>query len=84
MYSAKYEATLVIVALSTFLPSKRIDSTERVWSICFKLERTDLNNSITRDSLSPPAVEPAHAPVNISKNKIPFENVGHRLKSAVA
>ena len=39
---------------------------------------------MTRDTLKPPPVEPAHPPTNIRVNKIILENVDHFAKSAVA
>lgn len=37
-----------------------------------------------RETLMPPPVLPAEAPMNISSTSIPFENAGQWLKSAVA
>ena len=39
---------------------------------------------ITRLTLTPPAVEPAHPPINIATSRSILEDVGHVLKSAVA
>ena len=45
---------------------------------------TDLNSTTIRDTLIPPPVLPAQAPINMSSTRIDWENDGHRLKSAVA
>ena len=39
---------------------------------------------MNREALIPPPVDDAHAPMIISAIKIHFDNIGHRLKSAVA
>ena len=44
----------------------------------------DRNNSTTRDTLMPPPVLPAQAPINIKSTRIVFGIVGQRLKSTVA
>ncbi len=36
-----------------------------------------------RETLKPPPVEPAHAPMTIKKHRITRLNSGHRLKSTV-
>ena len=45
---------------------------------------TSLNIITIRDTLIPPAVEPAQPPINISSNRMFLESEGHKLKSVVA
>ena len=58
-------------------------SIEREWSICFKFAFIVLNIITTLEILSPPAVEPAQAPVIISNKIAVLDSVGHKLKSVV-
>ena len=51
--------------------------------ICFISATNILAIIMTLEILSPPAVDPAHAPKNISRRSTVCENTGHFPKSAV-
>ena len=83
VYIAIYILTLFIVSFSICLPSNSTLLTERgcsIWRISFLISFSKIT---IRETFNPPDVEPAHPPINIRQNKMPFESSGQRLKSAV-
>ena len=59
-------------------------STDFEWIILCILLFTVFSSNITRDTLRPPPVLPAHAPMNISNTSKVREYCGHWSKSIVA
>ena len=80
-YMEKYDRTPCSASLSTVLPSNFREDTERGCSILLSSRLTDLYMIITRETFSPPAVEPAHPPMNMSRNNTVFDSCGQRSKS---
>ena len=66
------------------MPSIVTSFTRRGCSICESSLLSDFTYMIMRETLTPPAVEPAQPPTNMSSSSTAFENIGHRLKSALA
>ena len=71
------------VSSSMIRPSKRMLSTDLEWIILRMLLLAVRSSSITLDTLRPPPVLPAHAPMNISNTRIVREYCGHWSKSMV-
>ena len=80
----KYDPADLTVSESTGFPSLLTGTTARGWSIYFISRSPDLTSSISLPTLSPPQVEPAHEPTNISTTRRVWENTGHWVISAVA
>ena len=82
-YKIKYTFTEVTMSFPTFLPSILIVCTllgcikEEIWFFKF------FHPIIILDTLIPPLVLPAQAPININITNITFDNSGQQLKSTV-
>ena len=74
---------MVSVSSSMMRPSKRMLSTDLEWIILRMLLLAVRRSSITLDTLRPPPVLPAHAPMNISNTSSVREYSGHWSKSIV-
>ena len=70
--------------MSSDLSSDLTTLTDFGWSSLRRFRFAVLISISTRETLKPPPVEPAHAPINISSISITFENSGQASKSAVA
>ena len=62
----------------TFFPI-RTATTERGWSLLRKPRVISLKRTITRMTLKEPLVEEAQPPMIIRKNRVVWQNAGHRV-----
>ena len=84
MYITKNRHTPRICRSLRVFPSKRIEGTAFGWSILRSSPAEAFSRMTTRATFTPPAVEPAQPPTNISATRMALENVGQVLKSTVA
>ena len=84
MYTVTYRLIDRAVSSSTGLPSKRTVWTECGWIIRLISRLVVLNRITTLDIFRPPAVDPAHPPINMIVRRMTLESVGHRSKFTVA
>ena len=71
------------VSSVTRCPSSVMGRTSRECITRRRSRRSDLHKSTMREALTPPAVEPAQPPKNITSTRIQRQNCGQRSKSSV-
>ena len=76
-YKTQYTWILANVARDKYLPSKWTEVTLWGWIICFISAIALFTPIIRRETFMPPPVEPAQAPINISRTRMVCENKGH-------
>ena len=74
IYAAKKRSIECTTDFSIVCPSKRTIPTRRGCIVILNSLRTVLHSTIIRDTLIPPPVLPAQAPINIRSTRIDFEN----------
>ena len=83
IYAIKYTYTPRIVSSFTFFPFTFTILTAFGWIIVFSSRRMLFARIRSLDTLIPPPVEPAEAPITITRSRTHLESSGHLLKSAV-
>ena len=83
IYAIKYTYTPRIVSSFTFFPFTFTILTAFGWIIVFSSRRMLFTRIRSLDTLIPPPVEPAEAPITITRSRTHLESSGHLLKSAV-